>query len=147
MPSRWSVSSHFSCSDTFEENVSSRTNGKHKCSNVCFNSYHNVLTSGSVPSFASHSNGSPTKGWVIVSFQRQLFSWGVSILSLHLSSPMSSAGYPTHPWKGCMTVPRRLALVEVGGSLRLSQEPEEQLGSLREETHSVTGVPVAKVRM
>lgn len=46
-----------------------------------------------------------------------------------------------------MTVPRRLALVEVGGSLRLSQEPEEQLGSLREETHSVTGVPVAKVRM
>jgi sucrose-6-phosphate hydrolase SacC (GH32 family) len=44
-----------------------------------------------------------------------------------------AAMLPTHPWRGQMTIPRRLALRTLPEGIRLVQEPVEALGELREK--------------
>ena len=44
-----------------------------------------------------------------------------------------AASVPTHPWRGQMTIPRRLALATLPQGIRLVQEPLEGLASLRGE--------------
>jgi fructan beta-fructosidase len=45
---------------------------------------------------------------------------------------------PTHPWRGAMTIPRSLKLEEVGGKLRLVQEPIQELEVLRGRLYSLS---------
>ncbi|MGA8028463.1 MAG: glycoside hydrolase family 32 protein [Bryobacteraceae bacterium] len=50
-----------------------------------------------------------------------------------------AAGAPTSPWRGAMTLPRSLSLAEVDGSLRLLQQPVEDLQSLRGDALEYNG--------
>jgi fructan beta-fructosidase len=51
-----------------------------------------------------------------------------------------AAALPTSPWRGQMTIPRRLSLRKTGDGIRLIQEPIEGLATLREPAHSGTEV-------
>lgn len=53
-----------------------------------------------------------------------------------------AAQLPTHPWRGQMTVPRRLALRSLPQGIRLVQQPVEALGELREKRLAWHGAKV-----
>jgi fructan beta-fructosidase len=52
---------------------------------------------------------------------------------------------PTSPWRGSFSVPRELRLRRVQESLRLVQQPVEELKQLRQEFYHVTGKDIATV--
>jgi fructan beta-fructosidase len=45
---------------------------------------------------------------------------------------------PTSPWRGAMTIPRELSLIQTNDGLRLSQQPIETLGQLRKTTYTLS---------
>ena len=47
----------------------------------------------------------------------------------------SSAGNPTHPWRGAMTLPRHVTLRRMGETLRLCQMPPEEIKGLYGRSH------------
>ena len=50
-----------------------------------------------------------------------------------------AAQVPTSPWRGAMTLPRKLSLANLNGALRLLQQPLEEFASLRREEFQYEG--------
>lgn len=60
-----------------------------------------------------------------------------------MSNQQSGRYYPTSPWRGVMSVPRTLQLVDRHGVLTLTQTPVASLASLRENESSCEGQVLA----
>ncbi len=56
-----------------------------------------------------------------------------------------AADLPTEPWRGQMTIPRKLTLRKTAGGLRLVQEPLDGLSSLRQQEQRAAGTAVSAV--
>lgn len=63
---------------------------------------------------------------------------GQQILIGWMSNWRYANGTPTSPWRGAMTIPRKLSLIQTDAGLRLSQKPIETLGQLRKTTYTLS---------
>ena len=56
-----------------------------------------------------------------------------------------AAQLPTSPWRGQMTVPRKLALRSTSEGLRLQQQPADELQGLREQSFGAAGKSIEEL--